>query len=387
MSLSAVTTTVAAAPLSDAERFLNHVWRTQEHHQFIGIRDTTTKLFRNMPVAGSAEAVAFAAAFNAIGHDVYFACSAFSTAATRKADNVAGAFTFYADLDVSPEKARSAKGYASVDEALKAIPAFCANSGLPHPNLIVASGSGVHAYWVVDSFVVRERWQGIAAQLKAVMSALGLHADPSRTADCASVLRLPGTLNHKYSPPRNVELLLEPSAYIGLGDWSDAVDAAALKFLPEPSTGGLIDIEAASPATPVAIDETYIEPPNLIRLASAMTVLEADCDERTWTFHRLAPVAYTARAIPELGDQLKDLARRWSSGELRGVPSKKWRTPGSNGLTGEQYFERVWRRFLTDTYAGRRVTLGTIYFHAKEQGWTFTNDQAHDEDGGGEGEE
>lgn len=383
MSFSPVLSAVTSSPLSDAERFLNHLWRTQEHYRFIGIRDTTTGQFKNVPVAGSAEAVAFAPAFNAIGNDVYFSCSIFSTAASRKAENVAGAFCFFADFDVSPDKARSGKGYGSVDDAQEAVQDFCATSGLPQPNLIVASGSGLHIYWVVDSFAARDHWQGIASRLKGLMAALGLHADPSRTADCASVLRLPGTRNHKYSPPRNVELLLEPREYIPLSEWADAVDAAALKFLPGPSTCGSLDTETATPPPAnLSNDLPFVEPPNLVRLASALTVLEADCDERTWTFHRIAPMAYTARAIPELHDQLYGLARRWSSGALCGAPSKKWRTPGCNGLTGEQYFERLWKRFLTDTYAGKRVTVGTIYFHAKAEGWEYSesNSVSHVDD-------
>jgi hypothetical protein len=49
--------------------------------------------------------------------------------------------------------------------------------------------------------------------------------------------------------------------------------------------------------------------------------------------------------------------------------SKKWHTPGGNGRTGEEVFDGVWYRFLTQRYEGTPVTLGTIYFDAKAAGW------------------
>jgi hypothetical protein len=87
-------------------------------------------------------------------------------------------------------------------------------------------------------------------------------------------------------------------------------------------------------------------------------------------------MAGEARKYPDYCEALYEMAKSWSSGELRGIESKKWRTPGGNGLTGEDFFEVTWQRFLTNSYDGTPVTLGTIYFDAKAAGWCTPVDPA-----------
>ena len=105
------------------------------------------------------------------------------------------------------------------------------------------------------------------------------------------------------------------------------------------------------------------------KLRSALIVLTPDCDDDTWKLRRLAPMAGAARAYPEYADALYLLARSWSSGELRGVESVAWVTPGGKGRTGEEIFDHEWQRFLTGEYVGTPTTLRTIYFDAKNAGW------------------
>jgi hypothetical protein len=62
--------------------------------------------------------------------------------------------------------------------------------------------------------VVRDEWLSYAWKLKALNKACGFLADDSRTADIASVLRIPGTLNHKFTPPRPVTLEYASDDYI-----------------------------------------------------------------------------------------------------------------------------------------------------------------------------
>jgi hypothetical protein len=100
-----------------------------------------------------------------------------------------------------------------------------------------------------------------------------------------------------------------------------------------------------------------------------MATLDPDCDEATWKLKRIAPLATAARNHPELRTELYELAKSWSSGELRGKASEAWSTPGGGGLTGEQAFDEVWRRFLKEEYTGTPVTLGTIFHDAKQAGW------------------
>ena len=125
---------------------------------------------------------------------------------------------------------------------------------------------------------------------------------------------------------------------------------------------------ACNPTSNIATNKYGL--PNLGKLASAMVLHDPDCDEATWKLKRLAPLAMAARNHPELATALYELARSWSSGKLSGKASKAWATPGStNGLTGAQVFDQVWKRFLEDTYTGKHATLGTIYHDAKEAGW------------------
>jgi hypothetical protein len=68
----------------------------------------------------------------------------------------------------------------------------------PQPSLVVASGSGQHAYWSLSAPTVPEAIERANRRL-----ADWLGAD-LRATDAARILRPPGTLNHKSDPPRPV---------------------------------------------------------------------------------------------------------------------------------------------------------------------------------------
>lgn len=120
----------------------------------------------------------------------------------------------------------------------------------------------------------------------------------------------------------------------------------------------------------VPLDTSSDGPPDLIMLASALACLTPDCDDYTWKFYRLAPLARIAREYPALAAEVYALAKSWSSGALGDKPSKAWVTPGaSDGLTGAVAFEAQWKRFLQPNPSGKQTSVGTIYHHAKEAGW------------------
>ena len=77
-----------------------------------------------------------------------------------------------------------------------------------YPSVVVNSGGGLHAYWLFSRPVVLNTPQHKARMARAQRLWVDavVHADPS-VKDLARVLRLPGTLNHKYSPPRVVEVI------------------------------------------------------------------------------------------------------------------------------------------------------------------------------------
>jgi len=374
-----VETAAATSTNQSALSLLRTLWRSRDRVHFVCTLDKATGKFRNVPVKSLEEAVSFASAYSAAGLDTYFAFAEYATADSRKSDNASGDWTFIVDIDVGPDKVTSGNGYATIEEAVAALYAFCGKVDLTEPNVVINSGTGIHGYFVLDSFLNREQWLLYAAKLKVLMKACGLRADPSRTADIAGVLRVPGTLNHKYSPPRPVTVLSFKEEPIELTVMLDAIDAAMVTFaVITDAPNANVVADSLAPCLIPLQSEIDRDPPNLKTLASALKTLTPDCDEKTWKFHRLAPLAYEARYHSELHDALYKLAHEWSSGDLGGVPSVKWTTPGSSGQSGKQCFDRVWKRFLTDTYAGKRASLGTIFWHAQQTGWMYSPEQGDD---------
>jgi hypothetical protein len=140
--------------------------------------------------------------------DVYYGCSSFTPTARdvvpadgggRKQINVAWVRSFWVDLDVGVSEPGKAPKYATQKLAVTAVVKFARDHGLPQPWL-VNSGWGVHAYWPTDADMPVSVWKPIAEALKRALRASGVLFDPSRTADEASVLRPPGTHNHKRQP-------------------------------------------------------------------------------------------------------------------------------------------------------------------------------------------
>ncbi len=374
--VSSHTSSSSPAQISHAEKLLPACWRSPDRAHFIGTLDRHAGRFKNISVKGAEEAAQFAQALSAMGVDAFFACAEFASPDSRSSQNAVGAWAFWADIDVAANKAATGQGYGTLEEAQAALSEFCAKAGLPEPTYIIASGSGIHCYWPFDTFLEREQWLEYAAKFKALMKALGLRADPSRTADLASVLRVPGTLNHKYSPPRPVTMLSSADEHIDLAVMLDAIDAAVVMYEVVAEKTATTNHEPAAPSlVPFPVDFAH-ETPNLPRLKSALKSLDPDCDQKTWMFHRIGPIAYEARFLPELERTLYMITKSWSSGKLREKPSVKWTTPGCNGLSGAQCFDRVWGRFLTDNFQGKRVSLGSIFYHARELGWVYDPEQA-----------
>lgn len=67
-------------------------------------------------------------------------------------------------------------------------------AGLPQPSITVKSGQGLHAYWLLDK---RAPAGTVVPAVKALAVALG---SDTQVCDAARIMRLPGSLNHKYMP-------------------------------------------------------------------------------------------------------------------------------------------------------------------------------------------
>lgn len=110
----------------------------------------------------------------------------------RTQDNVAYAKALWLDIDVGEDKP-----YKTRQEASKALASFIKELGLPRPWVVGSGEHGLHLYFVLDEAVTRNDWQYLADRLKQACKEYNIHQDPSRTADIASILRMPNTNNMK----------------------------------------------------------------------------------------------------------------------------------------------------------------------------------------------
>jgi hypothetical protein len=109
--------------------------------------------------------------------------------------NMKEARCFFFDLDVGESTATCPK-YPTRQEALDGLDQFLFRTRLPDP-LVTSSGGGYHVYWRLSQALGSPEWRGYATALHAVARREGLRADPARTNDQASVLRVVGTSNLK----------------------------------------------------------------------------------------------------------------------------------------------------------------------------------------------
>lgn len=133
--------------------------------------------------------------------NVYFGLGAFAPDAEgklrRRQANCTHLKSFWMDIDAGEKKFASApdQSYPSQRDALIALGQFLDDTRIVSPTYIVSSGEGIHVYWVMAEDIPVREWKDAAERLKLLAFDMGLKADPSRTADAASVLRPVGTIH------------------------------------------------------------------------------------------------------------------------------------------------------------------------------------------------
>lgn len=160
------------------------------------------------------------------GYDVYFATGTFREnrkEKARAADNVLNMRSFFIDMDCG-----EGKGFASQQIALAALRSFCTQNQLPRPTM-VNSGRGIHAYWSLTQAISVEQWHPLADKFKRMCISQGLAVDPVVMADCARVLRYPGSRNFKDSPPKEVTILGEMAEQLTLEEFELVLERHAPK--------------------------------------------------------------------------------------------------------------------------------------------------------------
>lgn len=205
----------------DTLTFLKKVLPSRGHY-FVATLHTGKErpYFKHFHCDTVEEAAARALALDQGGENVYHACSSFREAEItverkdpktgelvqrrqqRVQDNVLLCKAFWLDLDVG----EGARKYATQQAAIVGLAEFLKTTKIPSP-LIVSSGNGLHCYWPLTEDIIPAQWTTTAKMLKEVCSHYGLLADPSRTADSASVLRPVGTFNKKNNAAKLVELV------------------------------------------------------------------------------------------------------------------------------------------------------------------------------------
>lgn len=99
----------------------------------------------------------------------------------------------YAEFDV--------KDYGSKE----AIEAHLANASFPPPSVLVDSGGGLHGYWLLNEpYIIDNDDQRQCAELLQRGWVQQVVGGDKNVHDLVRILRVPGTLNFKYDPPRPV---------------------------------------------------------------------------------------------------------------------------------------------------------------------------------------
>lgn len=207
--------------------FLDLLWRYKPEEQYILIwtlQDKRSHWFQSIDAAGQ-----FAAAVT--GMDVYvgMGLSAQDNGPARrsKSEEVSGICGIGADLDLKSEAHGTKPLPATLADALSILPPLMA------PTIIVATGNGVHAWWlfkeplIFDSDEERAEAARVVARwhtmLRVWSSARGWVYD--RLSDLARVLRVPGTQNLKDpANPKDVTVHSATERFYNLSDFEEYLD-------------------------------------------------------------------------------------------------------------------------------------------------------------------
>ena len=150
--------------------------------------------------------------------DAYFGCAKFGEADDRTHDNAKYFRALWMDIDCGPTKGvpnskGKIDGYLDQHIGLAEFKKFCKTVGLPQP-ILVNSGNGIHAYWLLEETLTRTEWEPLAKRLKQLCKEHGLIVD-DKVFEASRVLRPMHSFNFKDpTNPKAVEIWNENSARI-----------------------------------------------------------------------------------------------------------------------------------------------------------------------------
>lgn len=275
---------------------------------------------RNYFFATNTELAAFILEQDAAGCTPYHACASYRDNSgrlaapdrkTNRAANVHSVASLWSDIDAGP-----GKPYPDIQAAAVALAAACSAAALPPP-VYVCSGRGLHPYWPLQQALPPELWQRYATGLKNAFKRIGFHADPTRTADAASILRTPGTTNRKDGGSAPV-YVMEGGATEPYDNQlfdhllKEAPDEKVANTLgPTPSwlQGRVIPVHLSSLATYIGQRPTTSAEPIAGRCGQMARF-------RDWRIHQSLPepVWYALLGVLAFASDGDALAHRWSAG-------------------------------------------------------------------------
>ena len=139
--------------------------------------------------------------FKKKGSDVFVALGTFE-GYSRKAEDCLFVRSFFIDLDVG-----EGKEYDSKEAAHAALYKLEGLAGLPTP-VVIDSGGGIHAYWIMDTDIPKDVWKP-AAEIFKTICLEHIAIDPVVTADAARIMRCPETFNYKTGIPRPTSVITD----------------------------------------------------------------------------------------------------------------------------------------------------------------------------------
>lgn len=275
------------------------------------------KGFFNHTVCNRDEVAAVSRSISRDGTDAYFALASYNEEGyydsegkwrQRTYDNAGFAKSLWLDIDCGAEKA-----YPRQKDAVIAVKKFTDDCGLPFPNIVVSSGNGIHVYWTFTKSVPRDIWIAAARRIKALSIHQGLLADPTRTADIASVLRPIGTNNWKdRTNPKEVKIVGRVGSPLRFSEMARQLNAVCASLNVDMNSQPRAAFSGVSLNSD--LQKKQHPPSNAYTLAQKCAVI-ADMRD-TLGKNQNEPLWYKCLGVLAFTEQGDDICHEWSSGHV-----------------------------------------------------------------------
>jgi hypothetical protein len=193
---------------------------------------------------------------------------------SRKPDNLQALKSFWIDIDVkrAGDKKTGATSYPTQADAIQWLAGFRRTMGLPKISMLVSSGYGLHAYWILEDPVTLGVWEPYGAALRSALIAHGFRCDPGISSDAIRILRPPGTVNMKSGTPAPVTSLMSgpdvPNTLM-FAALQPYVQLAAAKPAAQAAQGQAQVVGATSALSGGTVSPIFANAPNMAAAAQA----------------------------------------------------------------------------------------------------------------------